>query len=331
MKGRVVAVVLGVAALFVGCGEEESPEESRSSSREESDPGAFELSEEPPPSPGGEEQDPVNDGRLVMHREGLSDNTLRRILETPRAERITDIAVHGNYLTPEGVRLIVESPVTEGLTWLNLDANPIGDDGLIILARSERLRSVQRLFLADVNATARGIGALAGSTHLGPLQTLSLGFQEVGDAGARALASVEGVERLALQQAGIGGLGARSLLEDGGAESIDLSGNSIGPGGLVGLQRVSPAIVSLDLSETSLSSADLTALSAVEATGLRELSIDGNRNDDTGLRAVAAASWLAQLEILEIGGYFASPQSRRELIAAWGERRGLMMDMHGLK
>ena len=49
MKGRVVAVVLGVSVLFVGCGEEESQEEvqeeSQASLREESDPGANELSD----------------------------------------------------------------------------------------------------------------------------------------------------------------------------------------------------------------------------------------------------------------------------------------------
>jgi hypothetical protein len=120
------------------------------------------------------------------------------------------------------------------------------------------------------------------------------------------------------------------LLEDGQAESIDLSGNPIGPGGLEGLARISPAVVSLNLSETKLSATDLAALAAVAAPGLRELTVDDNQHDDAGLKALAAAPWLGALEILEVGGYHASPAARKVLIAAWGERSGLVVDMHGL-
>ena len=168
--------------------------------------------------------------------------------------------------------------------------------------------------------------ALAASTHLGRVDALDVGFQQLGDAGGLALAGLSPRDQLLLQKAGIGGEGARALLSRSRARTLKLEGNPLGRGGLAGLSRVSPALVSLDLTSCGLGAADLTTLASAPATGLRSLVLDYNPTGDAGLRALAGAAWLGQLDALSVMGAKAGDAARTELRRAWGDREGLTLE-----
>lgn len=265
-------------------------------------------------------------GTLMIPSAGLTDGELAAMLADPRVPALADLSLHRNALTSASMTTITASPKLTGLKNLNVSMNPIGDAGIAVLAGSPVLDPVRTLSLASVGATVEGMRTLASSSHVARVAELDVGFQPVGDEGARALAGLGPRDKLLAQQAEIGGEGARALIAGSGAFSLKLEDNPIGQGGLVGLSRISPAIGVLDLASCGLGARDLEALAAAPAEGLRSLKLDYNRAGDAGLLALASAPWLGQLEFLSVMGAEASPQARNQLRQAWGQRGGLTLE-----
>jgi hypothetical protein len=268
----------------------------------------------------------VEKGTLMIPSARLTDAELEAVLSDPRVPALQELTLHHNQLTADGVTTITTSPKLAGLSTLDVSNNPVGDEGLSILAVSPVLDPLRVLSLAAVGASAEGVRALTQGAHVDGVAEIDLGFQALGDAGAQALASWPPRDKLLLQKAGIGGPGARALLEQGQAATLKLKENPVGEGGLTGLSQISPALVTLDASACGLGPADAAALAGAAAPGLRSLELDHNALGDAGLRALASAPWLGQLQFLSVMGGKASPAARSDLQRAWGQRPGLTIE-----
>jgi hypothetical protein len=268
----------------------------------------------------------VERGTLMIPSAGLTDSELEAILSDPRVPALQDLSLHNNRLTADGITTLTTSPKLSGLSNLNVSNNPVGDEGVSILAVSPVLDPLRTLSLAAVGASAEGVRALQQGGHVDHVAEIDLGFQALGDDGAQVLSTWAPRDKLLLQEAAIGGPGARALLERGQAASLKLKKNPLGEGGLAGLSQISPAIVTLDLSACGLGAASAQALARASAPGLRSLSLDYNALGDAGLKALASASWLGQLQFLSVMGAKASPTARSDLRQAWGQRPGLTIE-----
>jgi hypothetical protein len=255
----------------------------------------------------------------VMSGDGIGEPTLLRLLDHPDIRPIQAITIRDQQITARGVQAIMTASATSGLDSLHLSGNPLGDDGLRALAESPRLAQIQTLQLQRVGATPAGIAALAASPHL-KAKNLALGWQSVGDAGAKALVAATQVAHLRLESAEVGTEGAVALIEGGRFESLSLIKN---PVHLEGLSAVSAHLQSLSLIECPLSAQDIEQLSSAEAPSLTSLSLKWSRIEDAGLSAIMGASWFGQLKSLDLSASKASAQSRRAFVAAYGEGRFL--------
>lgn len=264
-------------------------------------------------------------GTLSGIGKGLSDQALAAQLKGAEPGSVHTVSLTRNMIGAEGVREILRSPATSQMRQLMLNSNPIGDEGLKALSRSPRLGALKRLQLIDVEAGAEGVSALARSEHIEGLELLMLSLNDIGDEGAASLAAMSGVASLHLEGVGLSGSGARALLEGASVHTLNVRRNALDAGSLGALSGLSPSLREVNLSHCDLSSADLQRLAAVEAPGLRSLVVDYNGWDDAAVRAFAAAPWLKQLELLQVGAHKASPDARRALRSAWGERPGLMV------
>jgi hypothetical protein len=255
----------------------------------------------------------------VMAGSGIGEPALLRLLSDPQTPPLTEVMIRDQQLGPQAVRAIMSSGATAGLHSLHLSGNPIGDAGLSALAQSPRLAQLESLQLQGVGATPAGIKTLAESPHL-KAKNLALGWQAVGNDGAKALVAATQVKHLRLESAQVGGEGAEALLSLGSFESVSLIKN---PVHLTGLGALSPTLQALSLVECPLSTKDVQALASAQATGLKRLSLKWSPIEDAGLTALQSASWLSQLESLDLSASKASAESRRAFIEAYGEGRFL--------
>lgn len=262
-------------------------------------------------------------GALTVIGEGLDDAVIGGLVADARVTTLTDLGLADNALGAGAVRALLDSPKTEGLRALDLSGNPLGDGGVATLAESPHLATVETLLLARVGATGASVSALAASPHATALRQLDLGGNLLGDAGGAALAGLTVRARLAADDAGIGGAGVRALLEAANVPRLSLAGNPVGAGGLAGLTRLSPAIVELSLAGALLGPGDAVTLAAIDAPGLRRLSLRGNALGDEGVRAVANAPWFARLTHLDVSDTGAGGATLTGLQEAWGDRGGL--------
>jgi hypothetical protein len=251
----------------------------------------------------------------VMSTEGIGEPTLLRLLAHPDIRPIREITIRDQQLTAQSVQAIMGADSTAGIHTLHLSGNPLGDAGLQALARSPRLAQIETLHLQKVGAGPVGIAALAASPYL-KAKNLALGWQSVGDQGAKALVAATQVAHLRLESAEVGTEGAVALIEGGRFESLSLIKN---PVHLEGLTAVSSHLQSLSLIECPLSAQDIELLASAEAPSLTSLSLKWSRMEDAGLSAIMGASWFGQLQSLDLSASKASAQSRRALIAAYGE------------
>lgn len=117
-------------------------------------------------------------------------------------------------ITREGVRTLATTPGVSAIVSLTLQANSLGDAGVAILSASTEMNSLIELDLSINYIGDRGAAALA-EAKLPHLSVLSLGDNEIGVEGAKALAAT------------------RTLLQ---LTALDLRGNTIRRQGRLALE-----------------------------------------------------------------------------------------------
>ena len=255
----------------------------------------------------------TQEGIYVTFSQGIGEPALLKLLDQQDLHPLRSISIHGQPLTAASAQAIMTAESASDVHSLYLQGSTIGDAGLEAIAASPRLAQLQHINLDKVGATAVGVTALAASPHLKP-ESLSLGWQAVGDEGAVALAKATGVQTLHLESAQIGPAGMVALLQGTSATAITLISN---PGGLDGLRQVAPSIQGLQFKDCGLDSNDIQVLTQVNAPGLTSLSLKLTPLSDADLQAIIAAPWFKQLDQLVLSAQRTSPDARRALIAAF--------------
>ncbi|HEX2569687.1 MAG TPA: hypothetical protein VH877_09025 [Polyangia bacterium] len=272
----------------------------------------------------GESLKTMERGTLHLAAQSLNDEELAAILADKRVPALNTLNVQDNPLSRAAIQTMSGSSKLQGLQRLALSDCAIGDEGMTLLAQSPILRSVYFLLLAGVNASSKGVEALAASPHTGALRRLDLSGQSLGDVGASAVLRLHGLEDLTLQKIDLQGAGARTLIEGATVKVLDLDRNSLGPGALVGLRRISPSLGTITLKLTGLGPQDAAALAALPAN-LQVLDLSYCPIGDAGVRALARAPWIGQLQALDAIGSQASEPAKEALRQAYGARRGLTL------
>lgn len=181
------------------------------------------------------------------------------------------LSLSGNRIPERGARDIARSPHLRNLVELDLSFNPLGFDGGLELARSPHLTqlrlldlsyaqlptglirplaesplfdSLTHLRLGNNNLQAAGVEALVrGRMTMPSLVSLHLGGNEIGDEGAKVLATWPALSRLRhllLRTNGLRAFGLRPLLFSnhlGRLTTLDLRGNRLGDMGAQVLAR----------------------------------------------------------------------------------------------
>lgn len=263
---------------------------------------------------------------LHVAGERLGDEELEAILADSRVPMLHTLDVADNRLSKNAVDIVLSSPKAAALRLLDLTANPIGDAGLAQLASSRRDRpnKLMSLGLVGVDATARGARALARAS-LPALARLHIGWQNLGDDGARALAGLPALDALDVTHSEITGPGARALIAGTRAKKLVLAENPIEAGSLRGLEAVSGQLRWLSLRKTRIGAGDAAVLAALD-TALQGLDLAYCPLADRGLGHLARARWLAHLQTLDVSSAGTSPAGRKVLRQAWGPRPGLVME-----
>jgi len=253
----------------------------------------------------------------------LTDAGVEALLAHPELPALESLHFMGVNITDATVRAVVASPKARSLSELSFGFAPLGDAGLEAIAAWPGLATVQTLGFDKTEATVVGLKALAEGPYGQDLPGLNLNWQSVGDEGAKILSKTKMRGSLSLKDSGIRGEGARALISQAPSPSIDLKENPIGPGGLVGLETIGEGLKGLTLNDCQLGPEDIAALASLKApASFVSLSLAHGKYGDTGLRSIAGAPWLSQLEHLYIDTD-ASDAAQNELRTAWGDRKGL--------
>lgn len=263
-------------------------------------------------------------GDFHLSGEHLTDDELAAVLADPQVPELRFLTLTDNQLTARAVPILLSSAKTRELRWLHLSSNPIGDAGLAALAASERLAHVTFLSLVAIKATCAGLQSLVHS-RLSAIETLQLGWQDLGDDGARTLTALPPLKKLDLTRSAISGAGARVLLSSTQAEQLILAENPMGAGGLRTLASLGSRLSSLDLTQTGLSATDMAVLAKLDVR-LQHLVLAQCPLEDEGMRQLARARWLSRLQSLDVMHAKSTPAGRQELRAAWGQRPGLTLE-----
>lgn len=271
---------------------------------------------------------------LDLSSRGLSEADIEELAGTDAMSTITRLDLANNELGNGAVDAIAGSDRLRHLARLDLSRNKLTAAGIDSLARATGFTRLGELLLAGNSLGPRGAEALAGS-HL-PLRVLDLTDNDIGAAGAAALAdsaTLDGLQTLLLAGNGIGsdGVGAVSGSRALGAlRELDLASNDIGPSGAAALtlspnvgrlRRLSLARNTLGtqgvellvhsspftaLEELDLSSNDFGAQGAMMLASspfsrrLKTLDVSDNRLGDAGLAALLGAAHLTGLRTMRV-------------------------------
>jgi hypothetical protein len=179
----------------------------------------------------------------------------------------------------------------------------LGDGALRFLAGWPELARLRGLELLSARqTTSRGLSALAASPHVGSLRRLWLHAAPLDDGGVRALASMDGLEAIALEECNLTSPRVRTLT--GGAlrlSTLSLYGNPLGLDGTAELAAWPglAGVRALDLGRTELGPAGVRSLLGAQL-GARWLMLDEDALGTEGARLVAGAPQLGGLEILDL-------------------------------
>jgi hypothetical protein len=244
--------------------------------------------------------------RLKLTGEYLNEDAFRALLTSGRLACLTDLEVSGWCVRPGWLALLCEAALPR-LTCLDLSHVNLSGEGVRALAQAPLLRQLTSLRLFNCRLGGDDCKALANSPHLGNLRHLDLDYNDVGAAGAEALACSRGLSLLSLDVSrnSLGDEGARALASGlRGLKALDASLNGLGAEGARALAE-SPLLadlVTLNLALNQISDAGAAALAgSAGAATLRHLALYNNPIGEDGARALAASAHLGQLRTLDVG------------------------------
>jgi uncharacterized protein (TIGR02996 family) len=239
---------------------------------------------------------------------------LRTLLEAPALQALRSLTLRDGDCNPAAARVIAESlpPSVRALSLIGFMSTSFDDASMSVLASSPRLEGLHHLILYNCNLRGPGARHLARSPHLARLKTLRLGLgqytlNQVGAGGASDLATAPfcpSLEDLDLDFNNIGDAGLRALAiaPFGALRCLRLQANEIGDAAALALVR-SPLLQQLevlDLSHNRLGPKFVRALAEARPDRLRVLWLYGNPIELRGLAELARAPWLSQLEELNL-------------------------------
>jgi uncharacterized protein (TIGR02996 family) len=177
---------------------------------------------------------------LALERAGWSRFTpagseqIGRLLEGRRWKWLERLRFRGMSVGDGGLQRIVEQALPS-LSSLEIDEDGVTVVGATSLASSRWSAQVRQLSLSDNAVGIEGLAALIAGR--GKLESLRLGGDSLGNAGATAIANTQrfsSMRELALPRNRISQSGLQALLDSPhlrGLTSLDLSGNPLGAGG----------------------------------------------------------------------------------------------------
>jgi Ran GTPase-activating protein (RanGAP) involved in mRNA processing and transport len=261
-------------------------------------------------------------------------------------------------VTQKGARALAGCGALGQLERLSLQKGSIGEEGLeALLAAFPRLRSLALVHLR----LPEGAGQRLAAAALPELRALDLAENQLGDAGAAALATLQApLEKLVLAQNQVGDAGAAALAKAPFAATLgqlDLSNNRIGDDGVVALAGAFPKLTDLDLSGAKVGARGAAALAnsvhridnldlsmarlkpkewaafaASKATrDFDELSFSSTKLDDAGAAGLAGWAGLARCKTLDLGFNKLTHQGLKRLLARdLGQLKVLTLDHNPL-
>lgn len=244
----------------------------------------------------------------------IDDDAIAFLVQSPHLVNLRELNLAGNELTAGGLEVLEEQGWEVRLECLDLSRNQIGDRGARRLAESEVLNELVRLTLDRCEIGPDGADALAGADWFPAIRALSLNDNAIGP-GVRAIAAA-GAElgELRLRNNDLGSAGARAVAGSaplGGLLILDVSANGLGSEGvrLLGSSPHLTQLAVLDVAfngmpkEAGLVEPAMTALARFAAT-LVSLRLDGNPLNTPGvLGLVTEVEWaqLAELGLRHCG------------------------------
>lgn len=243
----------------------------------------------------------------------LDERGVRLLLTASRLRRLRAFSLFDADCNPQTVRAVAEHlPTTvTSLSFVGFMSTTVNDDAIAVLAGSPRLAQLAHLTLYNCNLRGAGASHLATSPYLTGLKTLRLGLgqytlNQIGADGAAALAEATfapGLAHLDLDFNDIGDAGLRALT-DGRLAAIRilrLQRNLLSDGPVTELLRspLAQRLEVLDLWHNDLGTPTGRTLAETTPENLRTLWINLDRE---GTLALLRAPWLGQLDELNVTG-----------------------------
>ena len=236
--------------------------------------------------------------KLLLGRNSLGVHGVELLATSNRFSSLERLDLSSNALGAAGAMALAASPLARRLEALELGDNGLGDTGLAALLGAAHLAGLRTLGLAQNQLTPAGIALIGGGSV--DVQELDLSRNDVGEAGARAIAGLLGRLRLStlrLNGCALGDGGVAAVLSvAAGVEALEVSANGVGAGEALAGVPLSGTLQRVDLSSNQLGARGVERLAASAwARRLRELALDTNEIGD----APAVLQLLERLPALE--------------------------------
>jgi uncharacterized protein (TIGR02996 family) len=262
----------------------------------------------------------------------MTDEGARALAASP-LRKLRNLDLWWNWMTAEGWKTLVNSPIADTLEELRLSseyseeregaghAYP-GNKGAAALAASSRLARVRVLALENCRLGKVGLTALATSPHLTALEELAFSNNDWTDQTLQALVGVNPFPKLRQLHLGINqlGEGAMRLLAQSPVcahlTGLRLGANRIDDAALAAFLAAPDLsrLEYLDLMSNPLGDDGIKLLARCKKfTGLRMLCLAYIQLTDAAVDALLDASWLDQLDELNLGQTELNKPTQRRL------------------
>ncbi|XP_072133139.1 uncharacterized protein [Mobula birostris] len=226
---------------------------------------------------------------------------------------------------------------------LNLNDNQLGESGVKLVSAALRKAEckIQKLWLRDVGLTDSGVEQLASALSTNPsLMELNLNDNKLGDSGVKLVSealrnSKCKIKKLWLRNVGLTDSGAQDLVSalrtNPSLTELNLSANKLGDSGV---KLVSAALRNLEckIQKLWLYDVGLTANGAKEIIStlstnrsLKELSLNDNKLEDSGVKLVSAALRISECKMqkLWLSDVGLTANGAKDLISTLSKSRSL--------
>lgn len=260
---------------------------------------------------------------------GAGRQIVAPLLASSLFSRLTELRIGSEMTTPSAVSTLVRSPVTRQLTSLAVGRDGARAEGTIAgqLTRRTRPLQLKKLDLSNNRLTAETIAGFVSSPAATTLEELDLSDNNLGAAGATAIAGGTLPDLRALhllrtrpQEEGVAALATSPLFAE--LRSLALGGNNLGPTAVTAIANA-PAdnLHALDLSDNRVGDRGaVTLASAPRLAGLVSLDLAETRIGDSGAEALASSPHLDGLIYLNLYGNLISEDAQERLRERFGRR-----------